>query len=69
MNFAQAKGGFVKAKELDGSDVWFKPLTLSMRNVSDGGVEMTFAGPYTVTVQGSAEEYLEFLEPTPAAEE
>ncbi|OHU55900.1 hypothetical protein BKG83_17130 [Mycobacteroides chelonae] len=64
MNFEQAKSGFIKAKGLDGSDVWFKPLTLSMRNNAGGGVEMTFAGPYTVTVQGTAEEYLEFLEPT-----
>jgi len=68
MNFEQDNSGFIKAKGLDGSDVWFKPLTLGMRNVADG-VEMTFAGPYTVTVQGSAEEYLEFLNPTPAAEE
>lgn len=68
MNFEQGKGGFVKAKALDGSEVWFKPLNLGMRNVSDG-LEMTFAGPYTVTVAGTVDEYLEFLEPTPAAEE
>lgn len=64
MNFEQAKYGFIKAKGLDGSDVWFKPLTLSMRN-NGGGVEMTFSGPYSLTMQGTAEEYLEFLEPTP----
>ncbi|WP_457149589.1 hypothetical protein [Mycobacteroides abscessus] len=63
MNFEQVNYGFIKAKGLDGSDVWFKPLNLVIRNVS-GGVELTFSGPYTVTVQGSAEEYLEFLEPS-----
>lgn len=68
MNFEQGKFGFIKAKSLDGSDVWFKPLNLSMRNDS-GGVELVFAGPYKLTVQGSVEEYLEFLDPTPVAEE
>lgn len=68
MNFEQGKFGFIKAKGVDGSDVWFKPLNLSMSNVTDG-LELTFAGPYALTVQGTADEYLEFLDPTPAAEE
>ncbi|ORA55169.1 hypothetical protein [Mycobacteroides franklinii] len=68
MNFTQDKAGYIKAKNLDGADVWFKPLNLSMRNVADG-LELSFAGPYTLTVQGAAAEYLEFLEPTHAAEE
>lgn len=65
MNFEQDKSGFIKAQTTDGSDVWFKPLNLSMRDTSDG-LEITFTGPYTLTVQGTAAEYLEFLEPTPA---
>lgn len=69
MYFIHDKSGHIKAKALDGSDVWFKPLVLSMRNVPEGGLEMTFAGPYTLTVQGSVTEYLEFLDPTPDAEE
>lgn len=28
MNFEQGKFGFIKAKGLEGSDVWFKPLNL-----------------------------------------
>lgn len=64
MSFDQDKYGFIKAKDIDGSDVWFKPLNLSMRNVATG-VELSFAGPFTLTIQGTAEEYLEFLEPTP----
>lgn len=68
MSFERDKDGFVKALSVDGSGVWFKPLVLSMRNVPEG-VEMTFAGPYALTVQGTAAEYLEFLDPTPAAEE
>ena len=68
MTFEQAKFGFIKAKDVDGSDVWFKPLNLSMRNVTTG-VELSFAGPYTLTVQGTVAEYLEFLDPTPATEE
>lgn len=68
MTFEQAKFGFIKAKAADGSDVWFKPLNLSMRNVATG-IELVFAGPYTLTVQGSVEEYLELLDPTPVAEE
>lgn len=68
MTFEQGKFGFIKAKDIDGSDVWFKPLNLSMRNVT-AGVELSFAGPYTLTVQGTVAEYLEFLDPTPDAEE
>lgn len=68
MTFEQAKFGFIKAKDIDGSDVWFKPLNLSMRNATTG-VELSFAGPYTLTVQGTVDEYLEFLDPTPADEE
>ncbi|MDM2174197.1 hypothetical protein PP404_08355 [Mycobacteroides abscessus] len=68
MTFEQAKFGFIKAKDADGSDVWFKPLNLSMRNVTTG-IELSFAGPYTLTVQGTVNEYLEFLDPTPADEE
>lgn len=68
MTFEQAKFGFIKAKDADGSDVWFKPLNLSMRNVTTG-VELSFAVPYTLTVQGTVGEYLEFLDPTPADEE
>lgn len=68
MSFEQDKYGFIKAKALDESDVWFKPLNLSMRNVATG-IELSFAGPYTLTVQGTVAEYLEFLQPTPAAEE
>lgn len=69
MTFEQAKYGFIKAKDVDGSDVWFKPLNLSMREVATG-IEMSFAGPFTLTVQGTVAEYLEFLDPTaPDAEE
>lgn len=68
MTFEQAKFGFIKAKDLDGSDVWFKPLNLSMREVTTG-IELSFAGPFTLTVQGTVAEYLEFLDPTPATEE
>lgn len=64
MTFEQGKFGFVKAKGADGSDVWFKPLNLSMRNAATG-IELSFAGPYTLTVQGTVDEYLEFLDPTP----
>ncbi|MDO3335168.1 hypothetical protein [Mycobacteroides abscessus] len=68
MTFEQAQFGFIKAKDADGSDVWFKPLNLSMHEV-ETGIELSFAGPYTLTVQGTVEEYLEFLDPTPADEE
>lgn len=68
MTFEQAKFGFIKAKDVDGSDVWFKPLNLSMREVTTG-IELSFAGPYALTVQGTVAEYLEFLDPTPATEE
>ncbi|OHU53503.1 hypothetical protein [Mycobacteroides chelonae] len=68
MNFEQGKYGFIKAKNVEGSDVWFKPLNLSMREVTTG-IELSFAGPFTLTVQGTVAEYLEFLDPTPATEE
>lgn len=68
MTFEQDKYGFIKAKDVDGSDVWFKPLNLSMREVATG-IELSFAGPFTLTVQGTVAEYLEFLDPTPATEE
>ncbi|SIK00690.1 Uncharacterised protein [Mycobacteroides abscessus subsp. bolletii] len=68
MPFEHAKYGFIKAKNVEGSDVWFKPLNLSMREVTTG-IELSFAGPFTLTVQGTVAEYLEFLDPTPATEE
>lgn len=65
MTFEQDKAGYIKAKDSEGADIWFRPVNLTVRDVPGGGVELSFAGPFTLTMQGSSAEYLEFLEPTP----
>ncbi|CPR79789.1 hypothetical protein PP568_13335 [Mycobacteroides abscessus] len=65
-HFTQGKSGYINAIGTDGEPLSFRPQVNIIRDVpGTGTVEMTVGNGATVVVQGSAAEYLEYLDPTP----
>lgn len=63
-HFTRAQGEYVEAATPDGAPVYFRPLVNIIKPADSGTVELTI-GTTPITVRGTADDYLEFLDPSP----